>query len=310
MSKEIMIGVIEIGSSGIRYLVADTDLLLSGKSSARGSKRIDLLGCDTANPTDRGQIVTEAINAFDHFCQRIKMLGCDAISIYCTAPVEQSGKCFLRELRSRVSFRVLSPQEEAKCALAAGFLGLPGEPDDQLVVFNQGAGNLVISSGMQRGGRVDCAGFCSAALGWQRLGQIAEKDTALSDAEETIERICGEQCRKITAGDAERIVLMGGAARDFNWITTTEQARATIAPESSPHRVARASALQLIALHTISPGDFSALVVEASSSLPPQAVLGYLLFLKIGLPTSDIPVFVSQLGTQHGFAWLALNGGV
>lgn len=282
---------------------------MAGAPVLQKSKRIALLDCENQSPSKRLEIWDEAVKTIDDFCDLISNSGCNRIFIYGTEVMRRLGQAFCVPPRKPgTEFQILSGREEAECALAAGIIGTKTGLGSSLAVFNQGAGSAELAMGRRTEDGVELIEHRFATLGWRKLARIVQDNSEPLIIEQMLRFEWAKQCEHLDLRSTELIILTGAAARDYGWITASPLEQRELRPGSFPRPVSKAAALDFITSYLRSPTELYARVTEASSSLPPHGLIGYLYLLKMLLPDASLPtVVISQVGTQHGFAWLALN---
>ena len=189
--------VIELGTRGIRLLVADASP--SGVSRVYSTGGLSELGSSRDAQGNISRAAIERSRAqVEEYCRIAREKSANNnIVVFATEAVRSAPNQeeFAKELNSIAKFLVLDPQTEALCSLMASVDAFRGDlhPGDTILVLDQGGGSTEIACGtIDRAGELRPLGMQSLRLGTVDLAkQLVESDSLIAGfrrVEESIHR--------------------------------------------------------------------------------------------------------------------------
>lgn len=205
------IGIIEIGSRAVRYMVA--------RFAANGSLQIEFAPKPFPHEIFIDQIeedkVATLFSVVDAFKRDVEMRGCSRVRIYGTALLRRLIDLPGYTLPSYVE--VLSAEQEAICAWAAGFMsGHSKRAGSRFTIVDQGGGSAEIISGSWTGKELgdDFSFYALENASSQHLTQlyITWKDKYLSKLKPIIEDQSNSLKRHEAKDEKSELILLGSVA--------------------------------------------------------------------------------------------------
>lgn len=313
MGDAFRLGLVEVGSNTIRYIVADF-----GDNVSFAPVRIETIkhGLHPSRPTP--EAVAEVNATVAGFLEDAQGYACRRIVAYGTAACRNVEKVLPGLLDPRI--RVLSPGEEAKAAWVAGFACTSQEPGTRCTVVDEGSGSTEIVSGLWTGSAIDDLAFHSEAIGSvmlveaykaQSKGHMAHVTTILQGI---VPQLTASGIAAASPGG--QLFLVGGVATSIGWLAT----KRTGMQEYNPAEIngARVSLAELdkfyrglADLYRRDPAAARRVVDTRRGSddhvLKVLSSLPYLILLANFMQPSGT-FFVSGYGVRHGMAYLIKNG--
>ncbi len=310
MSNLTRIGLIEVGSSTIRYLVAD---FADDMSFVTNKVETAYHNLDPTKPSERA---IELLN------QNVEVLvkdaatrGCDAFLAYGTAVCRAANETYPGKLTQLL--KVLRPAEEAMAAWVAGFLCSPAGlgPKTTCTVIDEGNGSTEIVRATWSGKSISGVAFHSASIGRAHLAERYQSNPA-GQIELSLKLTTDIKRELIRAGvfsdEPGAIYLVGGVATRIGWRLSGRSADEEYRPdEVNGVRITKDALmkfyLKLSQLYAKDP-EKARLFVDTRRGREKQAleVLGSIPFLMLLANQLDTrgPYFVSGYGVRHGMAFL------
>lgn len=313
MANAYRLGLVEVGSNTIRYIVADF-----GDNISFVPVRIQTVkhGLHPARPTAEA---VAAVNAqVAEFLRDSQGYACRQVVAYGTAACRSVQKALPGALDPRI--RVLTPAEEAKAAWVAGFACTEQLPGTRCTVIDEGSGSTEIVSGLWTGSAIDDLAVYSEEIGSvmlveayniQRKGHMAHVTTIL---QKMVPHLTASGIAEAAPGG--QVFLVGGVATSIGWLATKRTGMQEYNPaEINGARVTLAELDQfyrgLADLHRRDPSAARRMVDTRRGSddhvLKVLSSLPYLILLANFLQPSGT-FFVSGYGVRHGMAYLIKNG--
>ena len=311
MFKSTRIGLVEVGSNTIRYLVADWSDMTFNRVKIETVKH-------AMHPSWPSESAVADVNRLvESFVADAAGRDCDALLAYGTAVCRTVDERFPGALSPLI--KVLTPAEEAMASWVAGFACTSRAPGTRCTIIDQGSGSTELVRATWTGSGFEGLAFHSAKIGSVSLLEAykADRKGHIAYTRGLIERMVPDLSETgLSSGDAGTLLLVGGVATSIGWQAT----KGTGLQEYVPAEVNGVSATlkDLDTLHSrlsalyktdpvmarrqvdTRPGSEDH-VVRILSSLPFLIVLAS--FLK-----PEGPFFFSGYGVRHGMAFLIQHG--
>lgn len=212
----VRIGLLEIGSRAIRFLVADFD---------RGGN-FDPVHINTMmhgiDPTSfNSEDIAMLNHKIDELCLRLGEYSCDRILVYGT----ELCRIIDREFPNKISksIKILTQDEEAKGAWATGLLCEKSlNSIHSVTVIDTGNGSTEVVNGVWNNGEIVDLKTVNINFGSQRLLSLYEEgpNEYLSKLISIMEPIKADiKSSGIDAGDSGRVYFGGGVATKIGWLS-------------------------------------------------------------------------------------------
>jgi exopolyphosphatase/pppGpp-phosphohydrolase len=215
MSNSMRIGLVEVGSNTIRYLVADWSDMSFDPVQIETIKH----GMHPSRPSE--EAVAAVNKHVEAFVQDARGRDCDALLAYGTAACRAVAAQHPGRLSPLV--KVLTPVEEATASWVAGFACTSRTPGTRCTVIDEGSGSTEIVSATWNGEALEGLAFHSVPIGSVALLE-AYKGDAKAHVEHTINLIRSMTPEIARAGIAEGetgdLFLLGGVATSIGWQAT------------------------------------------------------------------------------------------
>ena len=239
MPEPMRIGLIEVGSNTIRYLVADWHDMDFERLKIETVKH----GMHPHRPTEAA--VAEVNRSVETFVSDVRKWRCDRVFVYGTAVCRTIAARDPGMLSPRI--RVLAPAEEAMASWVAGFGCTSRAPGTRCTVIDQGSGSTEIVQATWNGHGFEDLAFHSTAVGTvslleafkaNRKGHFAASQALIQ------EMIPAFNETGLSSGDAGTVLLVGGAATSIGWLATKGTGLQNYVPAEMNGRSARVQELQ------------------------------------------------------------------
>lgn len=224
MDQVKRIGIVEIGSRGVRLLVGVVEqshlevVARRYNSDVRLAEALKIRGVSLA---ERITKIREVVDGYIRLCQDA---GVDELRVFGTESVRQlrrRSRTGFKLLATKLpGFKVLQRKEEAFYSLLAAYKSLPGlvAEDEALLVVDLGAGSVELALGKASGPSVCLVAHRSYLLGTEILvTRLRELDDDLRKMPEWIAEQLGERLLR-GVRSAKHAVIMGSAATKLAWI--------------------------------------------------------------------------------------------
>jgi exopolyphosphatase/pppGpp-phosphohydrolase len=206
------IGLIEVGSNTIRYLVADWTDMAFDRVKIETIKH----GIHPSRPSE--DAVAEVNRSVEGFLADAATRDCDALFAYGTAACRTVAERFPGVLSRRI--KVLTPAEEAMASWVAGFACTSRAPGTECTVIDQGSGSTEVVRATWNGSGFDDLAFHSVDIGSVSLLEGYKRDVSGHFAR-SHSLIAGMVPALDEAGlapaEAGDLFLVGGAATSIGW---------------------------------------------------------------------------------------------
>jgi exopolyphosphatase/pppGpp-phosphohydrolase len=307
MSETMRIGLVEVGSNTIRYLVADWHDMAFDRVKIETVKH-------AMHPTRPSEAsVVEVNRTVEAFLADAAGRDCDALLAYGTAACRTVAAQFPNALSPAI--KVLTPAEEATASWVAGFACTSRVPGTRCTVIDEGSGSTEIVRATWNGSSLEDLAFHSAEVGSVSLLEAykAAPREHFAHTRGLIEQMVPALVETgLSSGNAGDIFLVGGVATSIGWKASKGTGLQNYAPAEINGESATLKQLDelnrsLTMLYKkdpvaarrqvdTRPGSEDH-VLRVLSSLPFLIVLAS--FLK-----PDSPFFFSGYGVRHGMAFL------
>lgn len=227
MSDLMRIGLIEIGSSTIRYSVLDFGAGMNFKLQRGETFKHDL---KPLNPT---QDAIDAINRkVEEYGANAGEYSCDKVLAYGTAACRLAAARFPGRLSHGI--RVLTTAEEARVSWVSGFACMPSSSNNACTVIDLGDGSTEVVSARWSNGAISNLSSGSVEIGGAYLAEMLKADP-LSHLANTAKLIRDVKERLGRAGLASlaigRVYLVGGVATRIGWLASGRSSSEPYRPE-------------------------------------------------------------------------------
>jgi exopolyphosphatase/pppGpp-phosphohydrolase len=302
------IGLIEVGSNTIRYLVADWSDMVFDRVKIETVKH----GMHPSRPDEAA--VTQVNSTVEGFLADARTRGCDDLLVYGTAVCRTVAQKFPGALSPLI--RVLTPAEEAMASWVAGFACTDRLPGTQCTVIDQGSGSTEIVRATWNGNGFDGLAFHSVDVGSVALlegykrdakGHFAQSHSLIAQMVPALDEA------GLTPSEAGDLFLVGGAATSIGWQAAFGTGLQNYVPAEMNGRSATLDALQQ--LYTSLQKDLRKDPVTARRRVDTRpgsedhilrvlSSFPFLIVLASYLKPGDRPFFFSGYGARHGMAFL------
>lgn len=223
------IGVIEIGSRGVRLLVGEVvgrefvPVARRYDSSVRLAEALDIRG-NKLRSTVEG--VRQVVNGYMEVC---RMMDASNVKIFGTEAVRRLSNLSQADFQlltaETPSFKVLQPKEEAFYSLVAGIRSLPNVVNvgGTALMIDEGAGSVELAVGKLEGEQVQMKAHKSIPLGTQILAsRLKNYEGHWDGLKEWVADKVGKTA--IRGGvKAKHTIVLGSAATKLAWIKVRNQ---------------------------------------------------------------------------------------
>lgn len=305
----VRVGVAEIGSRAVRFLIADVSTAIGLKPLFAHSIKTDLIAGIQSGEIHETLISIE--RELSVFRQRASDLGVRRLAIIGTEAVRQLGaRKDTRSLAILKEVEVLDERGEAYCSFVAAARGLPLPPSTtkDLLVIDQGAGSIEVAIGRAEPS-IGMTDSVSLKLGGDRL--LRQFETNGRDLKKLAAWMRPQiKLLSLNIGADPRTIIQGSAATSFAWRLVPREKKQKYRPALvHGRRVSRqelqTSLLELVGLPVSqwSPWRRSVDPNNPDSDQLERTLTG-LVALSVLLTHLRIREFtVSADGTRHGMAW-------
>jgi exopolyphosphatase/pppGpp-phosphohydrolase len=210
------IGLVEVGSNTIRYIVADFSDEISFKPITIETLKHDL---HPSRPTK--EAVIEINLKVSGFLEDAGKHECDHILAYGTAACRKVASEFPGLLAQQI--RVLSPAEEAKAAWVAGFACTSRQPGTRCTIIDEGSGSTEFVAATWTGKEIADFSYFSIDLGSVALLEFFKND--MKGHNERVTNSIRELIPDLTSSGVAsenpgKLFLLGGVATSIGWLAT------------------------------------------------------------------------------------------
>jgi exopolyphosphatase/pppGpp-phosphohydrolase len=314
MNDTHRIGLVEVGSSTIRYLVADFDNDMSFVP-----KKIETIDHDLHPSAPTEQAIVQVNRIVERCTQDARDHGCDSFLAYGTAGCRTASMLHPGALTS--TLKVLSPAEEAIASWVAGFLCVRTSRDaaTTCTIIDEGSGSTEIVRATWSGACITDVAFNSTAVGSIYLMDAykTNPDGHIALIVDLISKIKDElRSAGVCPGKPGSIYLLGSVATRIGWLASGKTGADEYRPDKvNGVRVTRNGLIQLhktlSRMHAEDPNKARRFVdVRRGREQEALRVLGstpFLLFLASHLDARG-QFFISGYGVRHGMAFLIKRG--
>lgn len=213
--RSMRIGLIEVGSNTIRYLVADWDDMAFNRVKIETVKH----AMHPSRPNEAA--VAEVNQVVERFLADARGRDCEALLAYGTAACRTVAGRFPGLLSPQI--KVLTPEEEAMASWVAGFACTSRIPGTRCTVIDQGSGSTEIVRATWTGGGFEDLAFHSADIGSVSLVEAykANRKDHMLHTRGLIEQMVPALAETgLSAGEAGSLYLVGGVATSIGWQAT------------------------------------------------------------------------------------------
>jgi exopolyphosphatase/pppGpp-phosphohydrolase len=308
MADAARIGLVEVGSNTIRYIVANFSDEISFAPIAIETIKHSL---HPSRPSEEA-IANINLNVRE-FLSDAATHDCDHILAYGTAACRKAAIELPGLLANEI--KVLSPSEEAKAAWVAGFSCTDRRPGTRCTIIDEGSGSTEFVSATWTGNSIEDFAFLSMEMGSVALLELYRNDT--KGHNERVTNAIREMIPDLTSSGVASdnpgaLFLLGGVATSIGWLATKKTGMQEYRPiEINGARVSFAELDQLHrGLHGLYRKDPTGArrfvdtrrgsedhILKVLSSLP------FLTLLASYIEPSG-QYFVSGYGVRHGMAFL------
>jgi exopolyphosphatase/pppGpp-phosphohydrolase len=219
------IGVIEIGSRGVRLLVAEVSENSLQVLLRRYDSDVKLAEAVESDAAQLSVVVSAVRQTIERYLQICREAGVTEVRIFGTEAVrklrQKSRRHFLALSRNLPGFKVLRPRDEAYYSLEAAVRSLPNlvRDGDTVLVIDQGAGSMEVALGRIDRASVQMLAHKSYRLGTQVL--VSRLHTLGGDFHRLTEWIALEIDDKPLRGSAaaKKTVILGSAVTKLAWLS-------------------------------------------------------------------------------------------
>lgn len=310
MSSVTRIGLVEVGSSNIRYLVADfqDDMTFI-------PKKIETTDHEMHPASPEVKAIAQINRVVEAYIKDASGRGCDAFLAYGTAGCRAAQANHPGMLTP--ALRVLSPREEALASWVAGLICSPASlaTMSTCTVIDEGSGSTEIVRATWSGKTITNVAFNSTAVGSTFLTEAykSDPDGHIALTVDIITRIKEElKNAGVCPGEPGSIYLIGGIATRIGWLASGKSGSDEYRPEKvNGVKITRNGLIQLqkklSSIYAENPEKARRLIdARKGRELEALRVLGstpFLLFLANHLDSRG-QYFISGYGVRHGMAFL------
>jgi exopolyphosphatase/pppGpp-phosphohydrolase len=305
--QQIRTGVIEIGSRGIRLLIADLSNKLQVVNTAyQDTQLARIISKQPASLPDK---LKEIISITNGLCEKVQQLQCRRICIFGTEAMRSlPNDCIVGLKKSISQLEILSEKDEARCSLLGAVSPFDGLiPSETQFVIDQGTGSVELAVGKISTSDVELAAYKSYRLGTEEL--VEELDACNNNYSYFFKKIEAKIRKlKLIEVDARLTpIILGSAATKFAWIKVKQQIEDRYEPGKVHGQILEKRSIdQLLSLADKHTEELRRIIDPHSTNMDEfKIVLAGLVGIKIMLDQLGKKSFkVSAYGPRYGAAWL------